>query len=104
MVGGKSFRLPMRLATPSGGPPTTPDASSRPDRLSILFSTETRDAWLLDPTDRLAAPLARDGDPEPIHIEESDAAFAIDCQGHYRIEGAAFVYVERVGRSRTIMS
>ena len=23
----------------------------------ILFSTETGDAWLLDPTDRLAAPL-----------------------------------------------
>jgi hypothetical protein len=57
----------------------------------ILFSTETGDAWLLDPTDRLAAPLARDGDPEPIHIEKTDATFAIECKGHYRIEGAAFV-------------
>jgi len=30
----------------------------------VLFSTETGDAWLLDPSDRLAARLARDGDPE----------------------------------------
>jgi hypothetical protein len=39
----------------------------------IFFSTETGDAWLLDWEDGLAAPLARDGDPEPIHIEETDA-------------------------------
>src|SRR5271167_2246629 len=38
----------------------------------VLFSTETGDAWLLDPADQLAARLARDGDPEPIHIEEND--------------------------------
>src|SRR6516165_8976229 len=31
----------------------------------ILFSTETGDAWLLDKDDGLAAPLARDGDPNP---------------------------------------
>jgi hypothetical protein len=31
----------------------------------VLFSTETGDAWLLDPSDCLAARLARDGDPEP---------------------------------------
>jgi hypothetical protein len=28
----------------------------------ILFSTQTGDAWLLDPADRLAARLARDGE------------------------------------------
>jgi acyl dehydratase len=38
----------------------------------VLFSTETGDAWLLDPADQLAARLARDGDPQPIHIEEND--------------------------------
>src|SRR4029077_2613256 len=32
----------------------------------VLFSTETGEAWLLDPADQLAARLARDGDPEPI--------------------------------------
>jgi hypothetical protein len=61
----------------------------------ILFSTQTGDAWLLDATDRLAAQLARDGDPEPIYIEETDANFTIDWKGHYRIEGDAFVFVDR---------
>jgi len=64
----------------------------------ILFSTQTGDAWLLDATDRLAAQLARDGDPEPIHIEETDANFTIDWKGHYRIEGDAFVFVDRKTR------
>src|SRR6202011_214031 len=31
----------------------------------VLFSTETGDAWLLDPADRLAARLARDGGAHP---------------------------------------
>jgi hypothetical protein len=34
----------------------------------VLFSTETGDAWLLDPSDHFAASLARDGDPEPVGI------------------------------------
>src|SRR6516162_2493237 len=60
----------------------------------ILFSTETGDAWLLDKDDGLAAPLARDGDPQPIHIEETDANFTIEWKGHYRIEGDAFIYAD----------
>ena len=55
----------------------------------VLFSTETGDAWLVDPADQLAARLARDGDPEPIHIEENDTTFAIGWKGRYRIEGPA---------------
>ena len=70
----------------------------------ILFSTQTGDAWLLDAEDALAAPLARDGDPEPVHIEETDANFTIDWKGHYRIQGAAFVFVNRKTRgTRTIL-
>jgi len=69
----------------------------------ILFSTETGDAWLLDPSDQLAARLARDGDPEPFHIEENETTFTIDWKGRYRIEGAAFVYMDReTGRLATI--
>jgi hypothetical protein len=69
----------------------------------VLFSTDAGDAWLLDPSDQLAARLARDGDPEPIRIEENDTAFAIEWKGHYRIEGAAFVYMDReTGRLATI--
>src|SRR6201997_168024 len=60
----------------------------------VLFSTETGDAWLLDSSDRLAARLARDGESEAIHIEESDTTFAIGWKGRYRIEGPAFVYAD----------
>jgi hypothetical protein len=42
----------------------------------VLFSTETGDAWLLDPADHLAARLARDGDPEELHFEETDRSTA----------------------------
>jgi Phage integrase family len=74
------------------------------DRL-ILFPTETGDAWLIDPSDQLAARLARDGDPEPTHIEESDSTFAVGWQGRYRIEGPAFAYVDRdTGRTSTILA
>jgi hypothetical protein len=70
----------------------------------VLFSTETGDAWLLDPSDQLAARLARDGDPEPIHIEENDTTFAIGWKGHYRIEGPAFTYSDGdTGRVTTIL-
>ena len=70
----------------------------------ILFSTDTGDAWLLDVADQLAAPLARDGDPEPIHLEETATSFAIGWRGHYRIEGTAFIYADRdSGRVRTIL-
>ena len=57
----------------------------------FLFSTETGDAWLLDPADQLAAQLARDGDPEPIY-RGNNTTFA--RKGRYRIEGPAFIYVD----------
>ena len=70
----------------------------------ILFSTKTGDAWLLDPADQLAARLAREGESEPIHIEETDTTFAIGWKGHYRIDGPAFIYVDRdTGRTSTIL-
>src|SRR6185503_13890404 len=70
----------------------------------VLFSTETGDAWLLDPADRLAARLARDGENEPIHIEETDTTFAIGWKGRYRLEGPAFVYIDHdTGRVATIL-
>ena len=72
--------------------------------LLILFSTKTGDAWLLDPADRLAARLARDGESEPIHIEETDTTFAIGWKGRCRIEGPAFVYADNdSGRVTTIL-
>jgi hypothetical protein len=59
-----------------------------------LFSTDTGDAWLLDPADHLAARLAQDGDPEPIHFEETDTTFAIGWKGNYRVDGDAFIFID----------
>ena len=61
----------------------------------VFFSTQTGDAWMLDPSDHLAARLARDGDPEPIDFQETDTNFAIGWKGNYHIEGRAFVYADR---------
>ena len=70
----------------------------------VLFSTETGDAWLLDPSDQLAARLAREGEVEPVHIEETDTTFAIGWKGRYRIDGPAFVYSDHdTGRVTTIL-
>jgi hypothetical protein len=70
----------------------------------VLFSTETGDAWLLDPTDGLAARLARDGDPEDLYFEETETRFAIGWRGNYRIEGDAFIFTDRdSGRIVTIL-
>jgi hypothetical protein len=70
----------------------------------VLFSTQTGDAWLLDPADRLAARLARDGESEAVHIEETDTTFTIAWKGRYRIAGEAFVYSDReTGRTTTIL-
>ena len=70
----------------------------------VLFSTETGDAWLLDPSDQLAAPLARDGDPLSVEIEETDTSFIVAWKGRYRIDGPAFTYAEKgLGRVRTIL-
>ena len=60
----------------------------------VLFSTETGDAWVLDPADSLAARVARDGDPEDVHFEETDTNFAIGWKGNYQIDGDAFVFID----------
>jgi hypothetical protein len=95
MVEGKSFRLAdevryiQRRAADRHGRVVTVGQL-------VLLSTETGDAWLLDPSDQLAARLARDG--EPVHIEENDISFVIDWKGAYRIERPAFIYSDRQTR------
>ena len=94
MVDGKNFRLAddvryiQRRAAKHDGRVVTIGQL-------VLFSTDTGYAWLLDPSDQLAARLARDGDPEPFHIEENESTFTIEWKGRYRIEGTAFVYMDR---------
>ena len=69
-----------------------------------LFSTETGDAWLLDAEDHTAARVARDGDAEELDFEETETRFAIHWKGKYRIDGDAFVYIDKdSGRVLTII-
>jgi hypothetical protein len=69
----------------------------------MFFSTETGDAWMLDPSEHLAARLARAGDPEPLDFPETDTNFAISWKGNYHIDGRALVYADReTGRIITI--
>ena len=75
-VAGKDFRLAEEIDHIQSR------AAERDGRLVtvgrlVLFSSETGDAWLLDPSDHLAARLARDGDPEELYFEETEATFAI---------------------------
>ena len=70
----------------------------------LLFSTETGDAWMLDPSDQLATPIARDGDALSVHLEDTDTKFAVGLTGIYRIDSAAFVYRDKdSGNVRTII-
>jgi hypothetical protein len=58
----------------------------------VLFSSESGDAWMLDPSEHLAVRLASDGRPEPIGIEDSETSFPVAWTGQYRIVEAAFPY------------
>jgi hypothetical protein len=58
---------------------------------------------MLDPADQLAAPIARGGEALPIHIEETETAFAVAWTGNHRIEGDRFIFRDTdSGNTRTI--
>jgi len=70
----------------------------------LLFSTDTGDAWILDPADHLATRIARDGLSTPVHIEETDTSFAVGWQGSYEITGGAFIFADsESGRVTTVL-
>src|SRR5258707_14966391 len=94
VVDGKGFRLADEIAY------IQDKAADHDGRIVtigqlILFSTDTGDAWLLDVTDQLAARLARDGDPEQIYLQQTDASIAIGWNCRYRIEGSPFISADR---------
>ena len=64
----------------------------------VLFSTVTRDAWLLDREDSLALCLCKDGQPQPVRVIDSAETFAIEWQAVFAIDGDAFIVQERSGR------
>ena len=69
----------------------------------LLFSTDTGDAWMLDPADQLAIPIARAGESLPVHIQDTDTNFAVAWMGNYRIDGELFIFRDNEsGHTRTI--
>lgn len=69
----------------------------------VFFSTETGDAWMLDPGDNLALCLARDDEEQPFTITEDSTNFFIEWNAYYHIDADAFIVTERSGRNRTIL-
>jgi len=59
----------------------------------VFFSTQTGDAWALDPDDGSALCLARGGDAQPVHIEETEDRFAIEWTHRYRIGGSTMTFI-----------
>jgi hypothetical protein len=64
----------------------------------VLFSTRTRDAWLLDREDGFALCLCRDGEPQPFQIIDTPDAFSIEWAARFAIDGALFIAEEPTGR------
>lgn len=64
----------------------------------VFFSTDTGDAWMLEPADHLAARLAVGGDPLPVDFEETETSFVIGWQGRYQIDGDKFIYTDNQSR------
>jgi hypothetical protein len=69
----------------------------------VFFSTQTGDAWVLDPVDNLALCLARDGERQEFSILETATNFQIVWEGQYHIDGEAFAVFTKDGRGRTIL-
>lgn len=69
----------------------------------ILFSTQTGDAWLLDPDDGLALCLSRDGERQDYSALETATSFQIGWNAQYRVEDEVFVVVTQDGRMRSIL-
>jgi hypothetical protein len=70
----------------------------------VFFSTASGDAWMLDPADSLALCLARDGEPQPVRIVETDSTFGIEWNRTFTISGECFTTVEKdSGRVSTVM-
>jgi hypothetical protein len=102
MVDGKSFRLADEVSY------IQRRAAEHDSRIVsigqvVLFSSESGDAWMLDPSEHLAVRLASDGRPEPIHIEDTETNFTVAWTGLYRIVGPAFLYTDRDSSRLTTM-
>jgi hypothetical protein len=68
----------------------------------VFFSTETGDAWVLDPEDNLALCLSRDGEEQDYTIYESPTDFRIEWSASYQIEENRFIVYSQFGEVKAI--
>ena len=64
----------------------------------LFFSTDTGDAWMLDPEDHLALCPAKAGSRVAVQIVETVTRYAIEWTASYRFEGDAFVVTDESGQ------
>ena len=69
----------------------------------VFFSTETGDAWILDPSESLALSLAQARERQTFDIIETITQFAVDWQANFQIEDDKFIVFEKDGQTRTII-
>jgi hypothetical protein len=69
----------------------------------LFFSTESGDAWVLDPADRLARCLARGGVPLPAGINETADRFSVDWEATYTLDAETFVVADHDGHVEAIV-
>lgn len=69
----------------------------------VFFSTETGDAWILEPGEGRARCLSLDGEKQPTAIHEASAGSGIEWDSEYRIKGSLFTVLEYSGSIRTIL-
>jgi len=60
----------------------------------VLFSTQTGDAWMLDPEDHFALCLARDGIEENYTIIDTAQNFQIHWNCQYEIQDEVFLVIK----------
>lgn len=69
----------------------------------VLFSTQTGDAWMLDPDDQLALCLAIDGVRQKFYVRDTQENYQIEWNARYAIDGEAFIIIPHGGGQRVIM-
>ena len=69
----------------------------------VFFSTETGDAWVLDPSDGHAHCLLREGERTPLTVMDRGGQVAIEWTASYAIDGDAFTFADSQGRMRNVL-
>ena len=69
----------------------------------LFFSTQSGDAWMLDPQDSLALRLAYDGDPAPSRIFETEDTYAVQWDAFYAIKGDEVHITDESGGTKVIL-